>query len=1519
MSKYSTLTIVLIVWGALLNRYACQISQNSGPVHACAPANISFAAPAGATSITWNFGTFGSFTSASGAFNVVNPASFVASFSGIVNGSNLTFTVPVTVHAKPAANFSLTQPSSECVVKTVTLTDQSTTSNTIVSYLWTYGDGGSGNAGGTHTYGYTLPGTYSVTLKVVDSYGCDNQITKGPVNVTSPPSAIISSNPPALNSCSTSLVAAFSASNSSGTGALTYNWNFGNGQTSQAVSPPAVTYTSQANSYVVSLTVTANGCKAVANSFVNVSPPTLTASVPSTVCLGASPVVTLQSNQFVSSWDLGNSNVVNVMTPGAGAPTVALPAYSSAGQYTISVNAGTGQCTITPQYFTVVVEQVNAHYTSGAPYTTCSHTKIVGFNNQSTGNIVQYQWSYTDFSGSLVTSTVTNPTFTFTTYDTDPYTYTSTPYNPTVTLIATSAAGCKDTFSIAQHTINPPVAWFYKDKREGCVPLAVKFNDTSLAFPPHPVTSYTWHNGAAPPVTVVGNTFPIPSHVFTYTATGLYEPYLVVETLGGCIDTSFVDTVIVVDPPVVSFSFSPSQVCPGQAVQIVNTSPNISSIQHWHVESDNGFFSGCVTDANPSWQFTNVGLHTFTMSGYYHSCKGTAVSSQSVLVQGPIVQSRYETNCTSPLNVVFHNTLQEVQTATIDFGDNTSTVVAGNATGIVTNSVAHTYTASGDYVVTVTGVNAGTGCAPHVYTLQAQVREIKAEFTGPALACIGTAPQFNAQSSDDVYATCNRGYTWYVDNLPPEDISSPFYSHNFTNYGTHTVTLVVRDVNSCQDRVSHTITVSDVTPTFSFSSNNICFSSPTVQIINTTQPVPDPISSFFWDFGNGYSLTTTQQTVPVQSYSAVNQPSVYTVLLNATNSKGCSKFVTHTVQVINPDASFYASSPGMCLPANTATTITFVAQHAYPSYTFDYGVSPTSTAVVNFSVSSYTFMAGNYTVSMTVKDNQGCTNTGIAIISNVQVPVADFIFSSPGSTGGNNICSPAVVSFSNVSFPPPSIPTWDMGTGSPVLPLNVVTFPYSSTTSSVIAISLSVSSGPPYNCKSSVTKNFTVYVAKAEIVVSKTLICVGDEIRFSIDSTGGGGVKSWVWDFGDATASPTVQASSGPPSFTMHTYNNYTATAEGNTSASLIYWSSGDACKYSSEQQIKIINVQPGLLRNNELTVTDSLHCLNIADRFVSKSVSNSDNPLLFNWQLPGGISGSDSVITHVFPNHGVQQVSLTVTDSGHNCKASTVKNLTIFPLPTATIASGQHCPEIPFTLTVTASPAVVSGTWNPPAGIMGPNVFTTSSQVIFSEAVAAASMEFSLNVQDTNACVSETIVRDIEILLPPPRADWDTSIVIGERITVNGYVGNYTYTWTPEIAQLSCTLCPSPVSTSTNDITYTVVVEDHMKCAQVQNTYKITILPKASVDVPTAFTPNGDGKNDIIYVDGWGIKKLNYFRIYNRWGQLLFETNDINQGWDGNYRGVPQNNETYVYEVSVQSYISDEPILKSSTFKILR
>ncbi len=67
-------------------------------------------------------------------------------------------------------------------------------------------------------------------------------------------------------------------------------------------------------------------------------------------------------------------------------------------------------------------------------------------------------------------------------------------------------------------------------------------------------------------------------------------------------------------------------------------------------------------------------------------------------------------------------------------------------------------------------------------------------------------------------------------------------------------------------------------------------------------------------------------------------------------------------------------------------------------------------------------------------------------------------------------------------------------------------------------------------------------------------------------------------------------------------------------------------------------------------------------------------------------------------------------------------------------------------------------------------------------------------------------------------------------------------------------------------------------------------------VFVPNSFTPNGDGLNDVLYVRGIGLRKLEYFRVFDRWGQMVYQTQNINEGRDGVFNGKPADIATYVY-----------------------
>jgi gliding motility-associated-like protein len=74
--------------------------------------------------------------------------------------------------------------------------------------------------------------------------------------------------------------------------------------------------------------------------------------------------------------------------------------------------------------------------------------------------------------------------------------------------------------------------------------------------------------------------------------------------------------------------------------------------------------------------------------------------------------------------------------------------------------------------------------------------------------------------------------------------------------------------------------------------------------------------------------------------------------------------------------------------------------------------------------------------------------------------------------------------------------------------------------------------------------------------------------------------------------------------------------------------------------------------------------------------------------------------------------------------------------------------------------------------------------------------------------------------------------------------------------------------------------------------------MERSDIQVPNAFTPNGDGLNDYLKPIGMGVTEIRFFRIFNRWGQLVYESGDLKTGWDGTFKGQPQSSQSFAWMV---------------------
>jgi hypothetical protein len=175
------------------------------------------------------------------------------------------------------------------------------------------------------------------------------------------------------------------------------------------------------------------------------------------------------------------------------------------------------------------------------------------------------------------------------------------------------------------------------------------------------------------------------------------------------------------------------------------------------------------------------------------------------------------------------------------------------------------------------------------------------------------------------------------------------------------------------------------------------------------------------------------------------------------------------------------------------------------------------------------------------------------------------------------------------------------------------------------------------------------------------------------------------------------------------------------------------------------------------------------------------------------------------------------------------------------------------------------------------------------------ASGTYQLIATNSTGC-SDTLL--VKVNIRPQviaNAGPDAFVGYNEPYQMHG-TGGSQYLWTPGNVLNDPTI-PTPIATLTNTTDFVLMVQDAIGCADY-DTVRLTVLNGPTFYTPNAFTPNGDGLNDVFMPSAAGIARLDYFRVYNRFGVLMFESHDIGRGWDGRYKGELQSVGNYVYVV---------------------
>ncbi|MFA6923318.1 MAG: PKD domain-containing protein [Bacteroidales bacterium] len=1456
-------------------------SQQADDSTGCAPFLVHFTGVPGATNILWDFGD-------GAGSNINNPqhtyaltGNYVVKYDATVNSSPYSSTINIKVFGKPTPKFTTPDNLKGCIPHLMHFNDQSTGwgGSTIKNWQWTFGDGGGDNTNNPNPqYVYTLGGVFDVSLIVIDDNGCDSSIVKKLyISVSQKPTISVITNPLNLISCNVPFVVTYNTtatSNATQNKTLNYIWNFGNGQTSSSITPsPVITYTHN-GSYTAKLIVTdINGCSDSVKKIISIGKPVASFNVGDTVC---NPVTFINNSTpgTTAIWIYGDGT--NGNSP--------FHTYTNSGFYNVKltvISSGNCQDDTTRRIY---VEIPTANFTFTPTYFCSIPASITLTNNSSPGTTCSWSFSHipqmTD-DDSLHNKIKINPS-------------SSTNCNPVITiekgsdtsqyiiinkskiyatLTVTTSHGCTATLTKLIDTVCLPIARFMPDITYGCAPLEVNFSDSSRSCDEITNWKYIWGDGT----TTSGKNVP-----HTFNNPGTYWVKLVITNIKGCIDTSYAIKIDVGKIPFPDFSVSKTSLCPDEEVTFTDKTPLSDSIDTWHYYSDGkGFMtSHCPNDGNPTWKFiSSTGPQNVELEVGSKGCYNSITKNSLIWVKGPIITFTTQSYCDSPQVYIFTAAPQQSKIWSWNFGDGTN---LNNTTQAI---VSHKYINSGNYTVTLKAENDTTGCNPWTDTKIAEVRKLKAFFTPDTLLCNNVINPFNSIGSTDVDVSCdNSGYIWFFDNEPPKMTSSTNTNQIFTNSGYHNIKLVVKDVNYCWDTISKRVKSFGVFPKIVCDSTYICV--PQDVIFYTKGTTADTtITSYNWNFGDGGTSTIDS----ISHLYTNTAPNSFIVTLTITDKLGCSSTANYTIIPSKPNPNFSAT-PKLNLCVGDSVRFNPVVT-THEKYSWNFGDGKTDTIINPYH--KY-INSGTYSVNLKINDSINCPSQ--STISNY-IHVQDYPnpnFYSSLDTAANR-CYPKDINFIDTANRYKNYVSriWDLGTGGATISNASVYQHYGEPGKYTVKLYLTTTFG----CKDSSLKTFQLYGPKANFNVTPSSVCKGDSVLISLNTSDTFNLDTWHWDFGDGTG-----ANKSNPIYHIFNYHP----SNGNNNITLICWSQDSTCPKTFSKPLKVHQVIADFKRNNEISSIDTAHCLNITDNFIN----TSDSANTYYWNFGDSYTDNTFNTQHKYKSAGTYNVELLVKNTATTCEDTITKKMIIFPLPEIIASGGDTCFNKSVQIFSNANNAI-KYKWTPSTGL-------SSDTIANPYASPKTSTNYQIKVTDINGCTDSKNVY-VYIQQPPNEIIWDTTIVVGEKVNLNGNAGDgFTYSWNPP-KDLSCPDCPVPNSSTLQDIKYVVTFRDTLGCFTGESIFTIKVLPVSSVDVPSAFTPNGDGINDIAYVAGWGIKKLISFKIFNRWGELLFESNDIKVGWDGKYKGTPQNTETYTYYVIAETYIDKEPITKKGLIKILR
>ncbi len=1049
-------------------------------------------------------------------------------------------------------------------------------------------------------------------------------------------------------------------------------------------------------------------------------------------------------------------------------------------------------------------------------------------------------------------------------------------------------------------------------------------------------------------------TFP---RVIEYPGIGTYEVQLMDSNYCG-IDTAEI-TITIVPPPDVDLSVTPAVFCAGETAFFNATMTGGANVHSWNFGEGAG------------WQNTGPGgqAHTFNTPGtftisYAASIQGaTAGCADTASVQVTVLPSptaQFTLDQDAACNVLVTdptNTSLNGVAWNWDFGDGT--------TDTQFDPPPHTYPVVGDHTITLTVVNAD-GCSDqtaqtvHVYdppqvVIGAQnvcVGEVAAfmdqSITAPGNEVVSWAWDFGDGSTDTVaapshlYASAGiytvtliatTPYCANIGSLPvvveakpnagfntspmvgcsPLTVAftntstgavsqvwdfgdgagttDPSPTHTFINLGTadsvRTVTLIVSTSAGCTDTATVDVVVSPAVQAL-FTHDALPGCAPVdVQFTNNSTGA----NAYSWDFGDGATSTATSPAHQYVNNTVFLQN--YTVTLVAIAPAGCTDTVQQTITVF-PAASFtFTADPDSgCSPF----ALTFPPVLGAVAYEWDFGdgstasgASPTHT-YINTGISPL-----QYPVTLIATNAFGCTDTLSDLVTVYPQPVPQFDIVEPQG------CHPFTGTLVNNSLGAVSY-VWTYGDGgsSDTSALSHAHTWYNFLGPGPVSYPVTLTASSMAGCSASITQSIQVFPPVDASFDAPLEGCSPFAVMLQQSGTG---ASQWLWTMGDGTTLIGDQVT--------HTYVN-----TGNTDQVFTVTQVATSAYGCTDTATATIVVHP--VPNAAFQVSPYNQQFPAAT--IDLNNTTAPGAWTYSWDFgDGSTSDLQDPLTHTYGTWGTYTVQLVVGNS--TCTDTATQTIVIAPpLPTASfIGQGEGCAPLSVQFTNTS---LLGETYQWDFGDGG----TSQAEQPMYTWNTPGTYTVTLTVTAVGGGVNTAVKVDSIVVHPRAMAFFalqPEEVLVPSQpvITFNLSTDATSFLWDFGDGSTSAEIEPVHYYQAAGQYTVTLVANNAYNCP---DTFRledaVTGLAAGTIAFPNAFTPGNSGPtdgvydplsydNDVFHPVFEGVEEYQ-LQVFNRWGELVFESDDVHRGWDGYYRGQPAKQDVYAWKARARFSNGEETTL---------